>query len=101
MKVITNDNRIEDNFALLLELNDLELAMVENDFCNICSIDNMQRFMKSKGNHAHIVRITIHDEANIRKGVETLLKCYDSVSWYNPDHKFHIRRSECLSYQQH
>ena len=95
MKVITNDNRIEDNFAMYLELTDKEIMFVQERGIKNVTTDEMLALMQSQGNNAHIVSLRLCDEVKMMKNVECLLKVYDTVSWYNREFKFHIRRSAC------
>ena len=101
MKVITQDCRLEDNFAMLLEISDLDLSILEEHPESMFSIETMQRLQQSKGNNAHIIQLMIKDDLSIYKYLPILLKCYDSVSWLNREHKFHIRRAKCHQFLQH
>ena len=100
MKVITADKVIQDNFAMLLEITDEQLEEIRNSPSRLASLDYMQELMKSKGNNAHILQLTINDGYSIIDYLEVLFKKYDSVSWFNREHKFHIRRAKCHQYSQ-
>jgi hypothetical protein len=95
MKVITKDGVVQDNFALLLELTDIELAFIQEHRDQFFTTEWMAKLQKSKGNNAHIISLNIEDDVRVMKYLITLLDKYDSVSWYNRDHEFHIRRAIC------
>jgi len=95
MKVISaDDNRIHDNFAMYLELTDIELAFIQEQPAQFFTIEWVTKLMKSKGNNAHIMQLTLNDDVSINKYVSSLLEKYDSVSWYNREHEFHIKKRE-------
>lgn len=92
MKVITPE-KIHDNFAILLEITDAELAFIEEDPTRIYNASVMQDLMKSCGKNAHIVQLTLTDGLSIAFYVYKLLNIYESVSWINEGGKFFIRRN--------
>lgn len=95
MKVITRE-QVFDDFAFLIEITDNELALVvEHPEWIMSNTKFMAQLCQSKGNNAHVLQITLNTETCINKYIEKLLQYYDSVSWYNPDHKFFIRRKSC------
>ena len=99
MKVITQDSQLLNNFAMILELTDVELAYIEEHGIGAFTIESMQRFMKSKGNNAHIMQLTINDvQGFIQTNMQVLLTKYDTVSWFNPKYEFYIRRAKCQSF---
>ena len=95
MRVITNDNRIESNFAMFLEITDKELMFVQERGIKNIKIDEMLELMKSSGNNAHIVMLNLKDDTRLINNIECLLKVYDTVSWFNREDTFHIRRAVC------
>lgn len=88
MKVVTQDCQIQDTFAMLLEITDEQLEYIKN---NPFTIEAMQEFMKSKGDNAHIVQLTIKDDCSIFRCINTLLERYKTVSWFNQENKFFIK----------
>ena len=99
MKVITKDTMLHDNFAMILEMTDVELAYIQEHPDKFLGLDLefMRKLMTSKGNNAHIVQITLCEDLPITFFAQELLSKYDSVSWFNREHKFQIRRAKCLS----
>ena len=96
MKVISaDDDKIHSNFAMILELTDVELAFIQEHRDQFYTIEWMGRLQKSKGNNAHIISLTLEDDVSIYKYITQLLDKYDSVSWYNREDGFHIRRAIC------
>ena len=96
MKVISNDNRIENNFAMYLELTDEQLMFVQETGIKNISVDEMLGLMASTGNNAHIIQLVLTDnDIRMKKNYEILLKVYDTVSWFNREYKFNIRRQVC------
>jgi len=96
MKAVLADKSVQDTFALLLEITDLQLAYIQEHPEQLLKIDLMQALMNTKGNNAHIVNLTLNsDDATVLDTIKALLNRYDSVSWYNRDHRFYIRRKLC------
>jgi hypothetical protein len=93
MKVITQDGEVRDNFAILLEITDAELAFIEEHPEEFMTLEMMIKLQASRGHNAHIVQLTVNDGLSITKYLSRLLGSYDSVSWFNREHKFHIRRN--------
>ena len=52
----------------------------------------MKKLVIEKGNNAHILQLTLHNQIMIIGQVNKLLDKYDSVSWVNRDTEFHIKR---------
>ena len=96
MKVISNDNRIENNFAMFLELTDKQLMFVQETGIKNVNVEKMLELMASNGNNAHIIQLVLTDnDIRMKKNYETLLKIYDTVSWFNREDTFNIRRQVC------
>lgn len=94
MKVVTQDSILHETFAIVLEITDEELKYISDDPSRFLTLDFdlMKRLMASKGNNAHIIQLTLAKGKRIIKYVTKLLEVYDSVSWFNPDNKFYIKR---------
>jgi hypothetical protein len=92
MRVITKE-QIFDDFAIILELSDAELAFIEEDVNRLKNMHVMAELMKSRGTNAHVVQITLNSEVPIKEYIERLLCLYSSVSWVTRENKFHIRRN--------
>ena len=90
MKVITKDKQLQDDFAILLELTDEDVANIKKDPQQILTLDKMQQFVQSKGNNAHIIQLTLQTDISIRLYTSFLLSRYKTVSWFNREHKFYI-----------
>ena len=90
MKVITKDRQIQNDFAILLELTDTDIALIKNDPQQILTLDKMQKFVESKGDNAHIIQLTLSENISIRTYAAFLLSKYKTVSWFNREHKFYI-----------
>ena len=98
MKIFNMENHeLLNNFNMILELTDIELAFIQEHRDQFYTIEWMTKLQQSKGNNAHIIQLTLNDDVSIQKAIDRLLKQYDSVSWYNRDDKFHIRRTKCHS----
>ena len=90
MKVITQDKKLLDNFAMMLELTDEELQFIKENPDKFLTMEVMQKLMLSKGNNAHIVQLTLDENISIRFYAAFLLSKYKTVSWFNREHKFSI-----------
>ena len=108
MKVMTKEN-IFDDFAFIIEITDEQLEVISDHPEYITNnAPLMIELVQAHGNNAHILQLTLNSEVTIVKYIAKLLKYYDSVSWFNREHQFHIRRREChqplssrlLSHQQ-
>ena len=93
MKAITPDGVIHGNFGMLLEITDAELSFIEEHPERLLTLEVMMQLMKSTGHNAHIISLTLTDEFNISRYMKLLLTQYDSVSWFNREHVFHIKRN--------
>jgi hypothetical protein len=92
MRVITKE-QIFNDFAVILELTDAEIAFIEEDPLRLNNMLTMVGLMKSKGTNAHVIQLTLCDEIPIKLYIERLLEVYSSVSWVTRENKFHIRRN--------
>lgn len=93
MKMMTEE-QMHSNFAIILELTDVELAFIEEEPTRIFTNPIlMQELCRSKGTNAHIVNLTLDSKVSIIFYMNALLEKYQSVSWVNPDNKFYIRRN--------
>ncbi len=92
MKVMTKD-RVYSDFARILDSTDAELLFIEEEPQRLYNLELMQDLMKSKGHNAHIIQLSLGGSIRINDYIDKLLLNYDSVSWINREHKFHIRRN--------
>ena len=91
MKVLTED-KVHDDFAVIVELTDEELAILENDPALVEDKVLMTKLIQSKGSNAHILQLTLKNPfwTTIRH-FSTLFTQYKSISWVR-EGKFYIRR---------
>ncbi len=100
MKAMTRE-QIFDDFAWLLEITDEQLEALNKEPQRInYDMDLMKSMMQAKGNNVHILQLTLCGDIRIAGYIDKLLKYYDSVSWVNPQGKFHLKRSLCHQSQQ-
>ena len=92
MKVITPDNQVIDDFAILLEITDETLKKIQDNPETIKKQDFMVMAVQEHGMNCHIVQITLNHEVNIMFQIHKLLDRYETVSWVNPTGKFSIKR---------
>ena len=96
MKIMLQDKTLRDNFAMIFEITDVQVAYIQEHPEVMLTIDYVMKAMAEKGNNAHIAQLTLNDKVAIVHYAQELLKRYDSVSWFNREHKFHImRRVKC------
>lgn len=91
MKVITKDQMFDD-FAFIIEINDEQLAQIKlNPSLVETDVQSMIQMVQTKGNHAHILQLTLFNDIAILGHAQRLLKIYDTVSWVR-NNKFYIKR---------
>ena len=92
MKVITPDNQVIEDFAILLEITDETLKKIQDNPESINKQEFMLGAIQEKGNNCHIIQITLNHGVNIMFQIHKLLDRYETVSWVNPTGKFSIKR---------
>jgi hypothetical protein len=86
--------QIFNDFALLIEITDEQLGLIEGHPEYIKGNSAlMVQMVNAKGNNAHILQLTLNSLVFIRQHMERLLLRYDSVSWVR-DGKFFIKRKD-------
>ena len=98
MKVLTKE-QVFDDFAIFLELTDEQLDVIKKDYTSLEDIGFMKDLISTHGRNAHFIQVTLESQIRIREYIGVMLFCYDTVSWYNPDGKFHIVGKEVLCHQ--
>ena len=93
MRCITKE-QVFDDFALLIEITDEQLALIEKhpEYIKSNSV-LMAQMVNAKGNNAHILQLTLNSLVLIRQYMKELILRYDSVSWVR-DGKFFIKRKD-------
>lgn len=96
MKVLTKDSLIDD-FAIIIEVDDLELSRIERDPYKYFR-NELKNVVFSSGDNAVITTLNCKvGTAMIINKMNELLKIYKSVCWFNRDNtNFYIkRRKQC------
>lgn len=97
MRIIPIGDREEpDGVALLFEIDSLSLEIISKDPEYFSDRKFLDSCFKQKGNNAHFYLLVNNGNINgIIKRFYSLLKKYDSVSWWTVGHKkFYLRRKK-------
>ena len=81
-----------DSAALFFEVSDELLEKIRSDINYCLDIENVVKLFNAKGDNAHIFRLLNVNGADINEHLATLLKDYKTVSWWNRDNEFIIKR---------
>jgi hypothetical protein len=87
VKIITEDGILKD-FALLYEIDNDTLELIRSDKDYFSNPDKVKILTTSNGNNALIIMLQCRQGVGIiLRRLRDLLKEYESVSWYNREHK--------------
>lgn len=92
MKMLGKEGYVEDS-VMVLEVTEEDLEIIKKGVDFVYDKTFCKKVYNSSGNHAHVIMIRTSSYSVISKGIETLLKDFESVSWWNKEQtKFCIKR---------